>query len=307
MFWTRLFSGIILLVIAIGSIWLGGPVLTAVLLLVSLVGYRELTKALGVPAGEKKTASADSSGLKTSFFVTMPGLTAVEIVGLAGTVLYYGAIQLCSVTVWDGLLWDSSTGAIWLLGCVVLVFLAELFVYVFAFPKYQAEQVLAGFFAFVYAPVMLSFIELTRMTMGGILIVWLILISSWGCDTCAYAVGKLIGKKKIFPVLSPKKSLEGCIGGVLGAALLGFLYGKFLVNLFPITVDTFAWQAALVCAVGAVMSMVGDLAASAIKRNKGIKDYGKLIPGHGGIMDRFDSVIVTAPMVYFMTMLLIGH
>lgn len=285
MFWTRLFSGIVLLVIAIGSIWLGGPVLTAVLLVISLVGYRELTKALGVPS-----------------------VTAVEIVGLAGTVLYYGTIQLCMKTTVSGLMWWGSTdGAVWLLGCIVLVFIAQLFIYVFAFPKYQAEQVIEGFFAFVYAPVMLSFIELTRMTVAGILVVWLILISSWGCDTCAYVVGKLIGKKKIFPALSPKKSLEGCIGGVLGAALLGFLYGKLLVSFFSTTVDAFAWQAALICAVGAVMSMVGDLAASAIKRNKGIKDYGKLIPGHGGVMDRFDSVIVTAPMVYFMMMLLIGR
>jgi len=307
MFWTRLFSGIILLVIAIGSVWLGGPVLTAVLLVVSLVGYRELTKALGVPSGKKKVTVADSARHKTSFFAVTSGITAIEIVGLAGTVLYYGVIQLCMGTKNGMMWWDSAGGAVWLLGCIVLVFLAELFVYVFAFPKYQAEQVTAGFLAFVYAPVMLSFIELTRMTSAGILIVWLILISSWGCDTCAYVVGKLIGKKKIFPSLSPKKSLEGCIGGVLGAALLGFLYGKLLVKLFPITVDTFAWQAALICAVGAVMSMVGDLAASAIKRNKGIKDYGKLIPGHGGIMDRFDSVIVTAPLVYFMTLLLIGH
>lgn len=300
MFWTRLFSGIVLLAIAIGSIWLGEPVLTVVLLVVSLVGYRELTKALGVPSGEKKPAAVDNAPAKSS-------ITAIEIVGLAGTVLYYGIIQLCMNTAVSGLMWwDSAYSAVWLLGCIVLVFMAQLFIYVFAFPKYQAEQVIAGFFAFVYAPVMLSFIELTRMTYAGILIVWLILISSWGCDTCAYVVGKLIGKKKIFPVLSPKKSLEGCIGGVLGAALLGFLYGKFLVGFFPTTVDTFAWQAALICAVGAVMSMVGDLAASAIKRNKGIKDYGKLIPGHGGIMDRFDSVIVTAPMVFFMTLLLLG-
>ena len=301
MFWTRLFSGIVLLVIAIGSIWWGGPVLTVVLLLVSLVGYRELTKALGVPSGEKKAAVADDAPAESS-------VTAIEIVGLAGTVLYYGIIQLCMNTTVSGQMWwESADGAVWLLGCIVLVFMAQLFIYVFTFPKYQAEQVIAGFFAFVYAPVMLSFIELTRMTVAGILIVWLILISSWGCDTCAYVVGKLIGKKKIFPVLSPKKSLEGCIGGVLGAALLGFLYGELLVNSFPTTVDTFAWQTALICAVGAVMSMVGDLAASAIKRNKGIKDYGKLIPGHGGIMDRFDSVIVTAPMVYFMSLLLLGH
>ena len=306
MFWTRLFSGIVLLALAIGSIWLGGPVLTAVLLVVSLLGYRELTKALGVPSGGKKTVTADSGALKTSFFATRSGITAIEAAGLAGTVLYYGVIQFFMHTEHGPAVWNASEGTVWLLGCITLVFLAEMFVYLFAFPRYQAEQVAAGFFAFVYAPVMLSFIELTRMTGQGILVVWLILISSWGCDTCAYAVGKLIGRKKIFPVLSPKKSLEGCIGGVLGAAVLGFLYGKFLAGTFSISAESFAWQASLICALGAVMSMVGDLAASAVKRNKGIKDYGKLIPGHGGIMDRFDSVIITAPMVYFMTMLLIG-
>lgn len=309
MFWTRLLSGIILLVIAIGAIWLGEPVLTAVLLVVSLIGYRELAKALGVSSGGRKVTTADSADSGKTFFMVTPGFTAIEAVGMAGTVLYYGAINFGMWThhgIPATVIWRAEDGAVWLLGCVVLVFLAMLFIYVFAFPKYQAEQVIAGFFAFMYAPVMLSFIELTRLGSAGIITVWFILISAWGCDTCAYVVGKLIGKKKIFPVLSPKKSLEGCIGGVLGAALLGFLYGTLLVKLFPVAVDTFAWQAALICAVGAVMSMVGDLAASAIKRNRGIKDYGKLIPGHGGIMDRFDSVIVTAPMVYFMTLLLIG-
>ncbi len=304
MFWTRLISGIILLVIVIGAIWLGDPVLTALMLVVSLVGYRELTKALGVSSG-KKTATADSKSLKSSFFLVLPGMTAVEIVGMAGTVLYYGAMYfLIRRTGKNTAMWLGSEGSVWLLACIVLVFLAMLFVYVFAFPKYQVEQVAAGFFSFLYAPVMLSFIVQTRMMPQGILFVWLIFISSWGCDTCAYAVGKLIGRKKIFPVLSPKKSLEGCIGGVLGAALLGFLYGRVMVMLFPTFNVIYAWLAALICAMGAVVSMVGDLAASAVKRNKGIKDYGKLIPGHGGIMDRFDSVIVTAPIVYFMTLLL---
>ncbi len=118
-------------------------------------------------------------------------------------------------------------------------------------------------------------------------------------------VGKLIGRKKIFPVLSPKKSLEGCIGGILGAALLGWLYGHFYVeNAFP--EKNVSLLIALICGVGAVMSMVGDLAASAIKRNSEIKDYGRLIPGHGGVMDRFDSVIVTAPMIYFLALLLLA-
>ena len=138
----------------------------------------------------------------------------------------------------------------------------------------------------------------------GLYLVWLILICSWGCDTCAYVVGMLIGKHKIFPVLSPKKSLEGCIGGVLGAMLIGAAYGHFLVN--KVVADqNVTWVIVLICGVGAVVSQVGDLAASGIKRQQGIKDYGKLIPGHGGIMDRFDSVIVTAPMIYFLSVLLI--
>lgn len=99
------------------------------------------------------------------------------------------------------------------------------------------------------------------------------------------------------PVLSPKKSVEGAVGGVAGAALLGSVYawatqGQVL-------------EYAVICAVGALISMVGDLAASAIKRNQGIKDYGKLIPGHGGILDRFDSVIFTAPVIYFLSVLIL--
>lgn len=166
----------------------------------------------------------------------------------------------------------------------------------------------SGYGSSVLFPVctgVLSFVYLTRECENGIYLVWLILISSWGCDTCAYVVGKLIGKKHIFPELSPHKSLEGCIGGVAGAALIGGLYAHFFVEAaFPDQIIT--WTIAFICAAGAVMSMVGDLAASAIKRNHNIKDYGKLIPGHGGIMDRFDSMTVTAPMTYFLAILMIG-
>ena len=96
-------------------------------------------------------------------------------------------------------------------------------------------------------------------------------------------------------MLSPKKSIEGAVGGVAGAALIGFLYAGFFSLDQP--------ECALLCAIGAVVSQVGDLAASAIKRNHGIKDYGRLIPGHGGILDRFDSVIVTAPIIYILAVI----
>lgn len=100
------------------------------------------------------------------------------------------------------------------------------------------------------------------------------------------------------PVLSPKKSVEGAVGGVLGAALLGVAYAA--------ATKGSVMEYAVICAVGALISMVGDLAASAIKRNQNIKDYGTLIPGHGGILDRFDSVIFTAPVIYFLSKLVLG-
>ncbi len=276
MFWTRLASGIVLLIIAIGSMSYGGWVLAALLCGVSLIAFRELTKALKCNGGGKGSAH-------------MPG--GLEWAGMAGILCYY-------------LLMYFRMGETFLLMCIVGTFLAVMFVYVLAFPRYNADQAMAAVFSFLYAPVLLSFVYETRTAPQGIYTVWMILISSWGCDTCAYAVGKLIGRKKIFPALSPKKSLEGCIGGVLGAALIGWLYGYFFVErAFP--EKSVAWAIAVICGAGAVMSMVGDLAASAIKRNHDIKDYGKLIPGHGGIMDRFDSMIVTAPMTYFLTILLL--
>lgn len=279
MFWTRLASGIVLLIIAIGSMSYGGGVLAAILCGVSLVAFRELTKALKCAKDNGKTSSP----------IHVPN--GLEWAGLIGILGYYLVMYFVGEDTY-------------LLMCIVGTFLAVMFVYVLTFPRYDANQVVAAVFSYLYAPVLLSFVYQTRMAPRGIYTVWMILISSWGCDTCAYAVGKLIGRKKIFPALSPKKSLEGCIGGVLGAALIGWLYGYFFVEkAFPD--KSVAWVIAVICGAGAVMSMVGDLAASAIKRNHDIKDYGKLIPGHGGIMDRFDSMIVTAPMTYFLTILML--
>ena len=139
----------------------------------------------------------------------------------------------------------------------------------------------------------------TRMIEVGAYIVWLVFLCSWGCDTCAYCVGMLIGKHKMSPKLSPKKSVEGAVGGVVGAALLTIIYGMIFKSAMQID-QTHVWIMAGISAVGALISMVGDLTASAIKRNYEIKDYGKLIPGHGGILDRFDSVIFTAPIIYFL-------
>ncbi len=106
------------------------------------------------------------------------------------------------------------------------------------------------------------------------------------------------------PILSPKKSVEGAVGGVVGAALLTLIYGFIFQGAMEHTVAE-VFGLAGIGAAGALISMVGDLAASAIKRNYEIKDYGRLIPGHGGILDRFDSVIITAPIIYFLALYLL--
>lgn len=279
MFRTRLISGILLVLAALAVIFTGGVYLAAVLCLISIIAYRELTKACGLRFTKGK-------------------FSALEITGIIMTVLHYLLLVL-------SLRWGLTKVYPAVMIAVVVTFLAFLFVYVFAFPRYQANQVMAAMFSFLYAPVMLSFIYLLRQGFAqGRYLVWFVFLSSWGSDTCAYAVGVLIGKHKMTPKLSPKKSVEGAVGGVVGAALLFVLYTHFVIHVYTDVALPLS-LAALLGAVGAMVSMVGDLAASAVKRDHNIKDYGKLIPGHGGIMDRFDSVIVTAPIIFIGIMMLV--
>ena len=280
MFRTRLLSGILLVAIALAVFIAGGPILAVVLLLISVIAYQELTAACKV-RGEKMTPSSP------------------VLVGCGATLVYYGGMCLALAR-------DITLAFQAMVMVVVAALLAFLFVYVFAFPKYHANQIMAAMFSFLYGPVMLSFLYLLREGFDeGIYLVWFVFLASWGSDTCAYCVGVLIGKHKMTPKLSPKKSIEGAVGGVLGAALLFVLYTYFVINRYT-TITLSLPFAAVLGAVGALVSMVGDLAASAVKRDHGIKDYGKLIPGHGGIMDRFDSVIVAAPIVCIGIYLMIG-
>lgn len=272
MFRTRLLSGILLVVIALVVLLRGGSLLAVVLFLVSLIAYLELTDACKVRGEEFE-----------------PG--ALVKVGLVMTLLYYALVG-CFLS------WGILTALCAMVLVIVAALLAFLFAYVFTFPKFHANQVMSAMFCFLYGPVMLSFLYLLREGIdGGVYLVWFVFLASWGSDTCAYCVGVLIGKHKMAPNLSPKKSVEGAVGGIVGAALLFVLYTHFVINSCTDIVLSLPF-AALLGAVGALVSMVGDLAASAVKRDHEIKDYGKLIPGHGGIMDRFDSVIVAAPIVF---------
>lgn len=270
MFIKRLLSSIGLVVIACAAIFVGKAALLAVLLIISCIAFRELTKAVSIKDKGKSW-------------------NALEIMGEIWIVLYYMMLYVSP---------DAESRMLLLM----ILFIAVMFIYVLAFPKFHASQVMSAYFAAIYAPVLLSFIYLTRNLPFGIYLVWLVFISSWISDTCAYCVGMLFGKHKLSPKLSPKKSIEGCIGGIAGSAIVGALYGYFILQP-AMEVPNIIWLLALISAIGSAVSQIGDLAASAIKRNHDIKDYGNLIPGHGGIMDRFDSVIFTAPMIYILAML----
>lgn len=259
-FRKRLISGILLIAIAAVVVPSGGMPLFFTTLLISLLGLFELYRVFGI---EKKS---------------------LGYVGYLTVIAYY-------------ILMLFHPGEYFTLNIIVSL-MALMAFYVITYPAYKISMVAKAFMCVVYAGVMTSYLYLTREMPDGRFLVWLIFIASWGSDTCAYCVGMLIGKHKMAPILSPKKTIEGAVGGVLGAALLGFLYAFLFRRHFTMVANP-PLTSAIASAIAALISMIGDLTASGIKRDYGIKDYSNLIPGHGGIMDRFDSMIFTAPVIYF--------
>ncbi|WP_238882581.1 phosphatidate cytidylyltransferase [Clostridium sp. YIM B02551] len=149
---------------------------------------------------------------------------------------------------------------------------------------------------FIYVGVFFSFIYLVNKKPGGEFLVWLIFIGSWLCDTSAYYAGRLFGKHKLIPKVSPKKTIEGSIGGLIGASVFCGLFGIFVQGYFT---EVQLYHYFIIGALCGVFSQFGDLVASSIKRYAGIKDYSNLIPGHGGILDRFDSILFSGIIVFY--------
>ena len=263
MFWTRLLSSIILLAAIVFLGIFGGLPLFLAVSVISIIGLFELYRVLGI----------HRTGL--------------------------GIMCYALAAIYEAMIWTSGLALISAYAFCCMI--ALLVLYVFTFPKYKAGQIMGAFFGLFYVVFMLSFVFLVRILEGGQYLIWLIFISAWGSDTLAYCSGLLFGKHKMTPQLSPKKTVEGAIGGVLGAALLGVIYALIFREQLTVFASP-VLSVGILAGAGGAISMVGDLAASAIKRNYEIKDYGTLIPGHGGILDRFDSIIITAPMVFFLVM-----
>ena len=261
----RTISGVILVLIMIGLMYVGGILLLVGLLAMSLIGLWEFFHA--VSAG----------GHKPYLYL-----------GMAGTLFYYGLIWSAIENVWSS--------AIFLL--YIVVFLMALMIRsVTAYPKRRVEDGALTLMGFLYVPVLFSFLYFLREQEDGIFYVWYVFMASWGCDTCAYLAGRFFGKHKMSPHLSPKKTVEGAIGGTLGAILLSMIYAFCIHAFVHVDSEELYILSFFIGLFGALLGQLGDLFASSIKRVMGIKDFGHLIPGHGGILDRFDSTLLVGPAI----------
>lgn len=186
---------------------------------------------------------------------------------------------------------------------VVVLFTVVLLIIPVVNLKYTFIDVAITLIGFLYVGMLFSFIPLVNNKPSGEFLVWLIFIGSWICDTAAYYSGKYLGKRKLCPEVSPKKTIAGSIGGLLGSALGCGLFG-IIVSSYVSEVQVIHFF--LIGTLCGIMGQFGDLVASSIKRYVGIKDYSNLIPGHGGILDRFDSILFNAVVVFYYLTFIVG-
>jgi phosphatidate cytidylyltransferase len=161
--------------------------------------------------------------------------------------------------------------------------------------KKNVQDVMITLFGMVYIPFFLMFLTLTRQLEHGEYLVWFIFLGAWITDSFAYLVGKACGKHK-FSKISPNKTIEGAIGGLVFCAIFYGIYTALLKHWGIVELNIVTMV--LVGFVISLISQIGDLSASSIKRFCEVKDFGKIMPGHGGVLDRFDSIIMISPFVY---------
>ncbi len=261
---TRVVTAVGIILFVIGIIFVHDRALGVAMFFLSLMAVREYIKCF-----EKTTCKPIKVVLYMSTLGMLP-LTFMDNINVSGRVvallIYCFIVLLASVAVIKNI-------------------------------KYGIIDVAVTLFGMFYIPFLFSFITLTRLMQNGIYYIWIIFIGSSATDTCAYFVGVLFGKNKLIPNVSPKKTIEGSIGGIVGTIVIMSVYGKYLMNMNVIDVPVIHFV--VLGFVTSIVSQVGDLFASTIKRFVGVKDYSNILPGHGGILDRFDSIMFIAPMIYF--------
>lgn len=265
---TRIISGIIMVIIAITILSLGKLTLGISMALISLVAVYEGSKAIGVLEGDKPL-----------FFINTIFSLCVNSIYILNTLNVF------------------AFGFEETLVPIAVVYIIVCLIYgVINYGKTAFSLITENIFFMFYIVVFFSYIVLIRASRWGEVLIWLVLLSPWATDTLAYFSGVFFGKRKLIEKVSPKKTIEGSIGGTVGCVAVAYIYGVIVSKLgyFPKFSNLLIFAA-----VSSVVSQFGDLAASCIKREHGVKDYGSLIPGHGGILDRFDSVLFVAPLMYY--------
>ena len=257
---TRVLSGLIMVPLLV-ILYLGGYVLLAACLLIGIMGVKEFYNGF------------KAMDIKPNFGIAVAAALALYLINILS----------------DNPQWYM----LWFFGVVLVSLL-----YLFNIENRKLEDAMATITGIVYVVFFSFHVTLVEQTEYGILI-WLVVLTAFGTDIMAYFSGYLFGKHKLCPKISPKKTIEGSIGGILGSVVLSGLFGYFFAPEVLV-------HCLIIGALGGVVSQFGDLTASIFKRKMGIKDYGNLIPGHGGILDRFDSVLFTGPMVYYYIVLVIG-
>ncbi len=223
-------------------------------------------------------------------FYTVTGLLSVKTpaayIGFAYCAVYYGLMVFRPESAMQYFL--PSTVAYVFILMICMIFYGRLC---------SIRKCAIALFGAVYIAVFFSFLYFIRASEMGKITIWLLFVAAWSTDTFAYFTGMAIGRHRLCPDISPKKTSEGAAGGFVGCIICVFIYVKIIsgingYGIEPTNVFFFA-------AIASVFSQLGDLAASCIKREVGVKDYGNLIPGHGGVLDRFDSSLLIAPLVYY--------
>lgn len=260
------YLGALMLLPLVALLFVGGDILKYGVLILSLLGMREFYKVL-----------------------KFKNINSLGFIGYIFCVIYYLYMgkqvnfQLLTMLI--------------ILGTLILL-IVPLFI-----PYYNFLDCGATLLGFVYVAVFFSLIPVIFFKEQGRYLIWLIFLSSWLCDTSAYYVGRCFGKHKISPKTSPNKTIEGSIGGLIGSTAACLIFGS-IIQRYGVNIALYHFAAiGFICGI---LCQCGDLVASSIKRYAGVKDFSHLIPGHGGILDRFDSILFASVVVYYYITMILG-
>lgn len=276
----RILSAVVGIPLGILIVWVGGPWLAGLVLLLALIGFQEYHRTLrgkhiealreiGYPAIVALIVGAYSlAGNDTQWLLYLEGVLALTVIGSLAFHIFVPV---------EGSKLMSAAATV--LGVLYIGYLFSIFILVREMPNVPTG-------------------EPGSMPLGLRLFIT-ILAATWAADTGAYAAGKTMGKHKLCPRVSPGKTVEGVAGGVVLAALIAWAVGSRWAGFEP------GWAVGL-GVVAALLGLIGDLSKSIIKRDMGVKDFGTLIPGHGGVLDRFDSLLVNMAAAYFLAKVLLA-